>query len=149
VGRIAFWRLPTAQKTNSPVTEPGYTKLDAGDEKSFRQWADKFTGGNTDNELKDYDLRGAWLKIKSGEIKPDARMHLTDEFKKPSHITFSDESKYVTPGMDPGKWRETGNGKWTFTVGKTNLEHHSLAELRDYFQKYEKDSTLIVPEHLK
>ena len=76
-------------------------------------------------------------------------MHLTDEFKKPTHITFSDDSKYVKPRMDPGKWRELPGGKWSFTVGKTNLEHHSLAELRKYFEKYEPDAKLIVPENLQ
>ena len=43
----------------------------------------------------DYDLRGYYNKY--GSLVPTAsNLHLTDEFKKPNHPTFSNQSMYYT-----------------------------------------------------
>lgn len=42
----------------------------------------------------DYDYRGYYSKY--GSFNPSSNMHLTDEFKKPNHPTFSVESIYYT-----------------------------------------------------
>lgn len=49
----------------------------------------------------DYDLRGAWL----GGFKPNTG-HGTDQFKKPNHPTFSQESQYSTPLQPGGTWTD-------------------------------------------
>lgn len=138
----------TSDSFNPNETQDPYTKLSPEDETKFRGWADAWTGGTTDQQLQDYDLRGAWQGVMSGEIKPGENKHLPDKFKKPNHITFSDDSQYATQDMDPGKWREDESGKWTFTVGRENLKHHTIDEIKSYFSKYEKDAKLIIPENI-
>jgi hypothetical protein len=88
----------------------------------------------------DYDYASA----AAAGLKPDARGHLSDQYKLPNHITFSDDSIYADKGA--GQWRRQGNGKWAFTPGATNLQHHSMDELRDYFKKHEPDAILVEPK---
>lgn len=87
----------------------------------------------------DYDYEAA---EKAGE-KPDARGHMTSKYKLPNHITFSDDSIYSDKGA--GQWRNV-KGTWHFTPGATNLKHHSMEELRQYFRKYEPDAVLVEPK---
>lgn len=94
-------------------------------------------------DTEDYDLRGA---VAAG-LKPDERGHLPDTYKKPNHITFSDESQYHgVDGNVGGKWKELPGGKWSFTPGATNLKNYSPQELKDYFVKNEPDATLVLPQ---
>ena len=88
----------------------------------------------------DYDFTAA----KAAGVKPDARGHWPDTFKKPNHITFSDESKFDDGGA--GHWEHLGGKRWSFTPGPTNLKYHSMDEMRAYFKKYEPDSVLLEPE---
>lgn len=122
------------------------TKLHPADEDSYRAWLEKNSadlGRNLAKDLYDYDLRGWWRK--SGGADLTANAHLTDEFKKPNHPTFSTDSKYSgVDGAEGGTWGKQ-DGKWTFTPGKTNLEVHGPDELTDYFRKVEPDSKLILP----
>ena len=90
---------------------------------------------------KDYDYEAA----KKAGVQPDERGHLPDTFKKPSHITFSDESKYSTKETPGGKWRKNAEGKWTYTPSAYVLSQHSKQELREYFKREEKDAVLILP----
>jgi hypothetical protein len=90
----------------------------------------------------DYDYAGA----KAAGIKPDARGHWPDTYKLPNHITFSDESKYHgVNGNAGGHWKHIEGPHWEFTPGPTNLQQHSIEELKAYFKKYEPDSKLILP----
>ena len=60
----------------------------------------------------DYDLRGFWKKY--GNLQPQATNgHLTDEFKKPNHETFSNQSKFYN-GQD---WAVDWNKDPYTTVG--------------------------------
>ena len=73
----------------------------------------------------DYDVQGYWL---AGE-RPDERGHGTDDYKKPNHPTFSDESVYHgADGYYGGSW---GNNE--FVPGKTNLEFRTPEQLAEYF----------------
>jgi len=140
---------PTAATPAAPpVDNNQYTKLSPEEEKRFREWADKRSNGHTDDELATYDLRGAWKDVESGKIKPDDRGHLADTYKKPNHITFSDGSIYAKNDPGAGKWSQDSDGKWTFTVGATNLRYHSPQELRSYFAKYEPNSKLVFPKNV-
>lgn len=82
------------------------TQLSPDEEFAYRAWMlsightpqagfavdDNFTGQN-------YDYRGYFKKY--GPVKLGEQDHLTDEFKLPTHPSFSNESIYGQPGM-PG-----------------------------------------------
>ena len=143
------WQAPLAKQDprfDVPAVNPTPTQLSTADEAKFRAWADKFTGGTTDQQLQSYDLRGAWQDIARGDLQPDERGHLPDTYKLPSHITFSQDSKYATPGA--GTWKQGRGGKWTFTAGAENLQRHGARALREYFQKYEPDARLVIPPEM-
>jgi lipoprotein-anchoring transpeptidase ErfK/SrfK len=92
----------------------------------------------------DYDLQGAFLK----GAKPEAG-HLTDEFKKPNHMTFSSDSQYSgRNGEVGGRWVKKPDGSWTFYASPTNLKYHSPEELQDYFRRVEPGNTLVLPSAL-
>lgn len=68
-------------KTNLPIKE------------EIRFQADKSNSPFSFDSGTDYDLRGFWQKY--GNLNPQATNgHLTDEFKLPNHITYSNESKF-------------------------------------------------------
>lgn len=54
---------------------------------------DKYNSPSRYDSGYDYDLRGYWNKY-GGFNNYSGNMHLTDEFKKPMHPTFSKESVY-------------------------------------------------------
>ena len=90
-------------------------------------------------DIDDYDFTAA----KDAGVKPDARGHWPDTYKKPNHITFSDESLFNDGGA--GHW-ENIDDHWYFTPGPTNLKHYSMEELRKYFRQFEPDATLVEPQ---
>jgi hypothetical protein len=138
--------VPTPQPASDPNDYTGKynTKLSPDDEKKFQAWLveqSKASGHDMTNDLYDYDLRGAW---KAGAGK-SANGHMTDEFKKPNHPTFSNESKYSgQDGNVGGKWVEQ-NGKTVYVPSATNLQHYPPAALSDYFRRVEPDIKLQLP----
>ena len=109
------------------------TKLSPQEEAGFQQWAvseSEKAGKDKFRDLEDYDLRGAWKEIQSGEMKPDERGHLGDKYKKPNHPTFSDQSIYHNT-KDPktgerylgGTWGEKGD---TFAPSTTTVSYTHL-----------------------
>ena len=103
------------------------TNLTTDQEAKYESWA---TGNNNQNrnmskDIYNYDLRGYWDKYINGNSKQEdsANGHLTDEFKKPNHPTFSDQSIYNNvDGNVGGKWTEIGNNKWEFTPSATSVK---------------------------
>ena len=113
------------------------TQLTTVQEGKFRTWV---TAHGRTQDLRDYDLRGAWLQ----GAQQASNGHFTDKFKKPNHPTFSDESIYSgQQGYSGGQWSQNA-GKWSFTPGATNLQYWSSAALQHYFKAVEPDSTLRV-----
>lgn len=93
-------------------------------------------------DLADYDLRG-WF-AKSGKVAENG--HLTDEFKKPNHPTFSDGSIYHgKDGNEGGRWAKQGN-RWQFKASKTNLDNLGPEGLQRYFQKVEPGNEVVLPK---
>jgi hypothetical protein len=93
----------------------------------------------------DYDMAGYIDKY--GLPDQSKGQHLTDEFKAPNHITFSDQSKYSTPETQGGKWVQPDvTNKWHFYASDHNLKTHSASELADYFRRQEPDSVLHLPK---
>ena len=66
----------------------------------------------------DYDM-AAYIK-KYGAPDQSKGQHLTDEFKKPNHITFSDESIYHSDETPGGHW-EKQDGQWHFYASDFNV----------------------------
>jgi len=122
------------------------TELNSGEQAKFNNWVMRersMTGKDPLVDKYDYDIQGWW---KENQGKDLSGGHLTDEFKKPNHPTFSDESKYNgVDGYKGGTWGGK-DGEWTFTPGPTNLQLHPPEELQDYFSKVEPDTKLLMPE---
>jgi len=96
------------------------------------------------DEPVDYDMDG--YRAKYGEPDQSKGQHLTDEFKLPNHMTFSNESKYSKPGQEGGTWEKRGekpDEEWHFHPSGFNLTQHSAEDLSDYFQKKEKKGTFL------
>jgi N12 class adenine-specific DNA methylase len=99
-----------------------------------KQYAPNDTGG-------DYDFQGAFL---AGQT-PAGNGRFPDQFQKPNHPTFSDESQYSGQnGQVGGHWVEQG-GQTFFFASPTNLENHSAQELKEYFHEREPGATLVLP----
>lgn len=96
--------------------------------------ADYFKGLGALGTDPNYD----YVAARQAGVRPDDRGHMPDDYKLPTHITFSDQSIFNDGGA--GRWR------WSFTPGPTNLKHHDIEELRGYFRESEPESVLIMPE---
>jgi hypothetical protein len=113
------------------------TQLSPQDEAAYQAWAQQ---NNRARDVYDYDVRGWW---KSGAAIDD-RNHGTDQFKKPNHPTFSDESQYHgVNGMQGGHWNQQPDGSFDFTPGGTNM--YTTPQLQNYFKRVEPGNELNVP----
>jgi broad specificity phosphatase PhoE len=119
------------------------TQLSNDEEQKYQQWKQKLPGDlKNDN---DYDLRGQYKQ--NPNVEPSERMHFTDEFKKPNHITFSDQSKYNDPnnGVIGGHW-EGDDNSGTFYASSQNVKNAGgLDKLQQYFKQYEPGYKVIAP----
>jgi hypothetical protein len=154
---------PMPLKTNDPLAaQAGYnsiaqtpdprdftgkynTPLAPDQEQAFQNWTQQqsqATGRNVGNDTYDYDLRGWYAQ---NGAQPLTGAHLTDQFKKPNHPTFSDQSQYSgNTDLMPhgGTWDKQPDGSFAFTPGD-NV--YSTPELQDYFNKVEPDNSLNLP----
>lgn len=128
-------------KYSEAPTKPAAQKTD----EAYQKWRSTLPK-DLQNES-DYDLKGFYEEHKNNpnELKPNENFHLSDEFKKPNHITFSTGSKYSNDKQKGGQWVGSNKSGWSFEVSPFNLSQHSVKEIKDYFAKYEKDSKLIFP----
>ena len=78
------------------------TKLDPDEEAAFQQWKAQVAPNDSGE---DYDLRGAF---KSGFTPDPETGHFPDQYKKPNHPTFSDQSQYAigNDAAKAGHWAE-------------------------------------------
>lgn len=119
------------------LTNQFNTALSSPQESQFEAWQQKLPARL--RSARDYDLRGAW---KAG-AQEAANGHLTDEFKKPNHPTFSSESIYSGKnGEQGGQWSKDKADKWIFKPGASNLKNYGQQGLEDYFKRSEPDSIL-------
>lgn len=91
---------PAAMRVAPGSAANGYnTELTPGTEAAYQAWLKKVAPGD---DGRDYDYRGAYA---AGVGRGGANQHFTDQFKKPNHETFSNESQY---GLDrpeiAGSW---------------------------------------------
>lgn len=115
------------------------TPLSQEQQVAYQQWRARLPE-NLQSES-DYDLRGAYL----ANAKAAGNGHMTDQFKKPNHMTFSDGSQYSTPQQPGGQWVEDGKGGYVFWASPTNLQNHSLPEMARYFNEVEQGSNFVAP----
>lgn len=84
---------------------PYQTFLPPSDEKEFRSWVkENKVPFRPDSAVQDYDMRGFWKALKSGDeraksaVNPnDKALHYPDYWKTPYHETFSAESQWAKP----------------------------------------------------
>ncbi len=89
-----------------------------------------------------YDIYGYTQKY--GRPDQSRGQHLTDEFKLPQHITFSNESIYSNPSQQGGTWKKEGD-KWHFYASPYNVKMIGADNLINYFNNVERDSILHLP----
>jgi len=120
------------------------TGLTPNELNEFQTWGIQ-NRGNKENLLREmgsYDIQGAWKDIKNKKIDFDPETgHLPDTYKKPNHITFSNESRYANG--QGGEWIQTPNG-WQFTPSEQTLSQYGKEKLKNYFLNYEPNSILNV-----
>jgi hypothetical protein len=120
------------------------TPLPPQGEAAFQNWTQQQSqalGRNVANDNYDYDLRG-WWQANQGASMSGA--HLTDQFKKPNHPTFSDESQYSgVDGQQGGHSDVQPDKSYAFTPSATTP--FSTPELQDYFKRVEPTNTLNLP----
>ena len=86
---------PAARK---PLLDPYNTFLTPQQEAAFAVWKQRMAPNDSGE---DYDLRGAFL----ADAKHAANGHMTDQFKKPNHPTFSNQSQYAPYAPEQaGQW---------------------------------------------
>ncbi len=115
------------------------TKLSPEQEAAYQAWAQ---AQGKSKDVQDYDLRGLYSSQQS--LSPEG--HGSDEFKKPNHPTFSDQSQHSTPEMQGGQWNPNENQSNYFEASPLNTIMRSPEELQDYFTKVEPDVQLRFPE---
>jgi hypothetical protein len=102
---------PWEKYAAAPAAQSYDTQLDPGQEKAYRVWMNKIghtkaAGYRVDDSFSgsDYDYRGFFKK--NGPVSLGQGQHLTDEFKKPAHETFSNESQYAVGenAARAGRW---------------------------------------------
>lgn len=140
---ILTGKLVTAARDMYRGYDDNYnTLLFSEDQDKYKDWKSKYAPNDKGD---DYDLQGAF---KAGITPSEKDGHFPDTFKKPSHMTFSDESKYSTPDNPGGHWQKLEDNpdyEWSFSPGKANLQHHSIDDLKEYFKR-EPNSRLDLPE---
>jgi len=114
------------------------TPLTPEEESQYQAWgaqqAPLRDGRNPAQDVYDYDMRGFW---KNGASFAD-NGHGADQFKKPNHPTFSDQSQYHSAdGNQGGTWTTLPDGKYAFTPSQFNLQNWPADELQSYWSKVE------------
>ena len=101
-------QAPNAQYAKSG---PYKTELPPEKESQFQSWVKANQVPWQDTPNADYDMRGYWQAMISGDKNArqsknanDGKMHFPDTWKTPYHKSFSNESKYALPNAP--KWND-------------------------------------------
>jgi len=125
------------------------TPLKPEQQAQYQQWVSKIAvkrGFDPTEMARDYDMQGYFLKY-GGKESDQANGHFTDEFKKPNHPTFSNESQYSgKDGYAGGKWADNGDGSWSFTPSAATVKMWGKDRLKKYWDKAEPGNKLNLPE---
>lgn len=95
-----------------------------------------------------YNDKGAFLQWLTEEIRNPGKAHFTDKYKRPNHLTFSEESVYS--GQDDvvgGKWSNR-QGKFTYTPSMYNINQNGgVDKYIEKFNRYEPNTRLDLTEY--
>lgn len=133
---------PVIPHDDSYFQEHYNTPIPADKQQDFEKW--KFQQSlaqkrDITKDAVDYDIQGAAMVVQ----QPGSNGHGSDQFKKPNHPTFSDQSQYSgQDGYQGGHWAEGPRGV-QFTPSETNRVMWSPEQRVRYFQKVEPDARLI------
>jgi hypothetical protein len=121
------------------------TGLTQSEFNEFWKWANSKYGSQEAvlYNMGTYDLQGAW---KSGDVnKLDDRGHGGDKWKKPNHMSFSNQSKYHDgKTMIGGEWGQDPNTKRSYyKPSKQVIDRYGLDYMKKYFSENEQDVDLI------
>lgn len=123
---------------NTQWTKPGLTdkdfrtNLSSEEETSFKKWVKENNIPFEDSSQSDYDMRGFWKGMQTGDPAAhqavnnnDHRIHFSDKWKTPYHHSFSRESQWATP--DAPTWNDKDqlidkNGKVIFDERAPKVE---------------------------
>lgn len=103
---------PTYEK-NRRYARPGpyVTQLSPQEETGFQQWVKDKKIPFDPSPTSDYDMRGFYRGMKTGDKRAstgtnanDGQLHFSDAWKTPYHKSFSAESQYATP--DAPSWND-------------------------------------------
>jgi hypothetical protein len=94
----------------------------------------------------EFDLRNYFNNAK---MTPEEGNHLSDEYKKSNHPTFSTDSKSSVPIVNQGgEWRDD-NG-WKFKPSSMNIQNAGgVSNLQRYFNEVETPEGLDIPNNQK
>lgn len=107
------------------------------------KYKSKLQGRDVSLDEQDYDLKGYYDSLKAN---PKESGHLPDDFKKPNHPTFSNQSKYHVPiTQEGGEWSEDGE----FTPSEHNLKNMGSENLQKYFNEVENPEALNLAKEKK
>jgi hypothetical protein len=123
---------------------PYDTPLDPKQIPVFENWVKRqsaLQGRDISRDVGDYDLSGLFKKVNGKDLPVG---HGTDEFKKPNHPTFSQESIYHNANQIGGRWDNVG-GKDVFYASPLNVKNMGVEGLRNYFKQREPGVQLVLP----
>lgn len=115
-------------------------------------WLDKYQkgGNNIPKRLlktNDYDMQG-FIQDNPDYVYHEGS-HFPDTYKLPTHITFSNESKYFHPPMEVGQWEDIIPyvNKGSFRASTANINNAGgIKGLKRYFNQVEPEIKLILPQ---
>jgi hypothetical protein len=102
---------------NAPYSKGGgtgdyLTELSTAEEQQFQKWVKENDVPFDPSPKADYDMRGFWKGLQSGDPHAtsginanDNKIHFSDYWKTPYHESFSSESQYAVKGSAPS-WNE-------------------------------------------
>lgn len=94
-----------------------------------------------------YNDKGMFNKWLENELLHPSSAHFYDKYKKPNHITFSEESIYSNENMKGGRWINK-DGKTYFIPTDVNIKNAGGEDkLREYFKIHEPGIILSFPDN--
>lgn len=149
-------KIPSGDITMQGVPYPVLGIDNLGNEQMMYPGVDYTFPGNVVTEYPqfqkggDYNMLGYAMHHPIGALKhfinPE-KYHATDEYKRPNHMTFSDESKYSNKEHQGGHWEQQQDGTWTFTPTAWNIQNAGgYDKLQDWWSQTEgKAGNILLP----
>jgi len=149
-------KIPSGDITMQGVPYPVLGVDNLGNEQMMYPGVDYTFPGNVVTEYPqfqkggDYNMLGYAMHHPIGALKhfinPE-KYHATDEYKRPNHMTFSDESKYSNKEHQGGHWEQQQDGTWTFTPTAWNIQNAGgYDKLQDWWSQTEgKAGNILLP----